>query len=190
MTTERYDPAAIESRWRARWQEMDLYRCHEDSDKPPFYCLVMFPYPSGALHVGHGRNYIIGDVVARYKTMHGFNVLHPMGWDAFGLPAENEAMDKGIHPRDSTRRYAANNRRQMDLIGASYDWEREINSSHPDFYRWTQWIFLLLYKQGWAYQAMAPVNWCETCQTTLANEEVEQGACWRCHRPVIGRDLR
>jgi len=140
--------------------------------------------------VGHCRNYVPTDVISRYHRMKGFAVLHPMGWDAFGLPAENEAIDKGVHPQDSTARYAANYRRQMTLIGASYDWEREISSADPSYYRWTQWIFLLLHKRGLAHQAIAPVNWCERCQTTLANEEVEQGTCWRCHGPVVRRDLR
>jgi leucyl-tRNA synthetase len=188
---EPYEPHGIEHKWQKRWEDANLYRTPDDNDRPTFYCLDFFPYPSGAgLSVGHCRNYVPTDVVSRHHRMKGYAVLHPMGWDAFGLPAENEAIDKGVHPRDSTRRYAANYKRQMNLIGASYDWEREISSSHPDYYRWTQWIFLLLYKRGLAYQALAPVNWCESCQTTLANEEVEQGACWRCHQPVTRRDLK
>lgn len=187
---ESYNPHTIESRWQQRWADAALYRTPEGNSRPTFYCLDFFPYPSGAgLSVGHCRNYVPTDVISRFHRMRGYAVLHPMGWDAFGLPAENEAIDKGVHPSDSTRRYAANYRRQMNLIGASYDWEREISSSHPDYYRWTQWIFLLLFKRGLAYQALAPVNWCESCQTTLANEEVEQGACWRCHQPVTRRDL-
>jgi leucyl-tRNA synthetase len=188
---ERYEPQAIEAHWQKRWAEAALYRTPEDDGRPSFYCLDFFPYPSGAgLSVGHCRNYVPTDVISRYHRMKGYAVLHPMGWDAFGLPAENEAIDKGVHPRDSTRQYAANYRRQMDLIGASYDWEREINSSEPGYYRWTQWIFLLLYRRGLAYQAQAPVNWCASCQTTLANEEVEGGQCWRCHQPVQRRDLQ
>jgi leucyl-tRNA synthetase len=187
---EPYNPQAVEPKWQKRWADAILYRTPEADGRPTFYCLDFFPYPSGAgLSVGHCRNYIPTDVLSRYHRMKGYAVLHPMGWDAFGLPAENEAIDKGVHPRDSTRRYAANYRRQMNLIGASYDWEREINSSHPEYYRWTQWIFLLMYKRGLAYRAMAPVNWCESCQTTLANNEVEQGNCWRCHEPVTRRDL-
>ncbi|MFC2015998.1 leucine--tRNA ligase [Chloroflexota bacterium] len=186
-----YVPHAIEARWRKRWEDEALYRTPEDDERPTFYCLDFFPYPSGAgLSVGHCRNYVPSDVISRYHRMKGHAVLHPMGWDAFGLPAENEAIDKGVHPRDSTRRYAANYKRQMQLIGASYDWEREINSSEPGYYRWTQWIFLLLFERGLAYQALAPVTWCPTCQTTLANEEVEDGACWRCHEPVTHRDLK
>ena len=185
-----YDPHAIEARWQRRWAEAGTHRTPEQGEHT-FYCLDFFPYPSGAgLSVGHCRNYVPTDVISRYHRMKGYAVLHPMGWDAFGLPAENEAIDKGVHPQDSTVRYASNYRRQMDLVGASYDWEREISSSDPAYYRWTQWIFLLLYKRGLAYQAMAPVNWCDHCQTTLANEEVEQGTCWRCHGPVVRRDLR
>jgi leucyl-tRNA synthetase len=189
---EPYEPRRVEEKWRKRWAEAALYRTpEEDGGRPTFYCLDFFPYPSGAgLSVGHCRNYVPTDVISRYQRMRGHAVLHPMGWDAFGLPAENEAIDKGVHPRDSTRRYAANYRRQMRLIGASYDWEREINSSDPGYYRWTQWIFLLLFKRGLAYQALAPVNWCAQCQTTLANEEVEGGTCWRCHQPVTRRDLK
>ena len=190
-TIEAYNPQAIETKWQTQWAATDLYRTPEDGAKPAFYCLDFFPYPSGAgLSVGHCRNYVPTDLISRYHRMKGYAVLHPMGWDAFGLPAENEAIDKGVHPRDSTRRYAANYRRQMDLIGASYDWGREISSSNPKYYRWTQWLFLLLYRQGLAYQALAPVNWCESCKTTLANEEVESGTCWRCHQPVARRDLK
>jgi leucyl-tRNA synthetase len=190
-TTDPYKPHAIEAKWQKQWDDASLYRTPEEDGRPTFYCLDFFPYPSGAgLSVGHCRNYVPSDVISRYHRMNGYAVLHPMGWDAFGLPAENEAMDKDVHPRDSTRRYAANYKRQLNLIGASYDWQREINSSHPEYYRWTQWIFLLLYQRGLAYQALAPVNWCESCQTTLANEEVEGGSCWRCHQPVTRRDLR
>ncbi len=188
----RYCPPEIERKWQEHWAETALYRTPtpEDDSTSTFYCLDFFPYPSGAgLSVGHCRNYVPTDVMSRFHRMRGNAVLHPMGWDAFGLPAENEAIDKGVHPRDSTRRYAANYRRQMNLVGVSYDWAREIDSSEPAYYRWTQWIFGLLYRRGLAYQALSPVNWCASCQTTLANEEVENGACWRCHRPVTRRDL-
>jgi leucyl-tRNA synthetase len=186
-----YNPHAIEGKWQRHWAETGIYRTPAPDHRPTYYCLDFFPYPSGAgLSVGHCRNYVPTDVISRYQRMRGRAVLHPMGWDAFGLPAENEAIDKGIHPRDSTERYAANYKRQMNIIGASYDWEREINSSHPEYYRWTQWIFLLLHGRGLAYQALAPVNWCASCQTTLANEEVEAGACWRCHQQVTRRDLK
>jgi leucyl-tRNA synthetase len=190
-TIEPYSPQETESKWQKIWSDTGLHHTPEGGKRPTFYCLDFFPYPSGVgLSVGHCRNYVPTDVVSRYHRMKGYAVLHPMGWDAFGLPAENEALDKGIHPRDSVRRYAANYRRQMNLVGASYDWEREINASHPDYYRWTQWIFLLLHERGLAYQALAAVNWCNTCQTTLANEEVEGENCWRCHQPVTRRDLR
>ncbi len=190
-TRDPYHPHSIEAKWQKQWAEKALYRTPEKNDRPTFYCLDFFPYPSGAgLSVGHCRNYVPTDVISRYHRMKGYAVLHPMGWDAFGLPAENESINQGIHPRESTRRYAANYKRQMNLIGASYDWEREISSSHPAYYRWTQWIFLLLYKRGLAYQSLAPVNWCESCKTTLANAEVEAGNCWRCHQPVSRRDLQ
>jgi leucyl-tRNA synthetase len=140
-----YEFKEIEETWRKRWKELDLYRTPTDKSKPKFYCLDFFPYPSGdGLSVGHCRNYIPTDVISRYKRMKGFNVLHPMGWDAFGLPAENEAIMKGLHPMETVPRYVANYKRQLDLIGASYDWSREINSSHPEYYKWTQWFFLLL----------------------------------------------
>ena len=190
-TQDPYHPHSIEAKWQKQWAEKALYRTPETDDHPTFYCLDFFPYPSGAgLSVGHCRNYAPTDIISRYHRMKGYAVLHPMGWDAFGLPAENEAINQGIHPRESTRRYAANYKRQMNLIGASYDWEKEISSSHPAYYRWTQWIFLLLYKRGLAYQALAPVNWCASCKTTLANAEVEGGNCWRCHQPVTRRDLQ
>ena len=162
-----------------------------------FYCLDFFPYPSGAgLTVGHCRNYVPTDVISRYYKMCGYDVLHPMGWDAFGLPAENEAIKHGTHPAETTARYAANYKRQMQLIGCDHDWDREISSSDPAYYRWTQWFFLLLYRRGLAYRADGPVTWCPRCQTVLAHEEVEGitrpgdiGTCWRCHTPVVERKL-
>lgn len=187
---EKYNPQEIEEKWRKIWQENKLYKTEETKEKPKYYCLDFFPYPSGdGLSVGHCKNYIPTDVFSRFKRMCGFNVLHPMGWDAFGQPAEQEAISKGIHPKITTAKYTANYKRQLNLIGASYDWEREINSSHPDYYKWTQWFFLLLYKRGLAYRAKAPVNWCPNCLTVLANEEVEDGKCWRCNGKVIKRDL-
>jgi leucyl-tRNA synthetase len=188
-TDDDYDPWKIEARLHKRWAEEATYRTPEpESGQETFYCLDFFPYPSGAgLSVGHGRNYVPSDVVARYQRMQGKAVLHPMGWDAFGLPAENEAMKQGVHPAESTTRYAANYRRQLTLLGCSYDWEREINSSHPGYYRWNQAFFLALYRRGLAYRAAAPVNWCESCQTVLAAEEIEAGTCWRCHQPVVRR---
>jgi leucyl-tRNA synthetase len=188
--TEAYDPKQIEPKWQARWQQARLFRTQEDPSKPKCYVLAFFPYPSGdGLSVGHCRNYIPCDVVARLMRMRGYNVLHPMGWDAFGLPAENEAINKGSHPKYTVPRYVANYKRQMNLIGLSYDWEREINSSQPDYYKWTQWWFLQLYKRGLAYRANAPVNWCPQCRTVLANEEVEGGKCWRCGTLVEKRDM-
>ena len=187
-----YDVQQIEAKWRQVWAETAIYRTPRDPQGNTFYCLEFFPYPSGeGLSVGHGRNYVPTDVVSRYRRMRGDAVLHPMGWDAFGLPAENEAIKRGIHPRETTRRYAANYRRQMTLIGCSYDWEREINSSDPGYYRWTQWFFLLLYRRGLAYRAMGQQWWCPVCRTVLANEQVESGGvCWRCHQPVERRDLK
>jgi leucyl-tRNA synthetase len=186
-----YDAQQIEAKWRQAWAETALYRTPPEPHGRTTYCLEFFPYPSGeGLSVGHGRNYVPTDVFSRYRRMRGDAVLHPMGWDAFGLPAENEAIKRGVHPRETTTRYAANYRRQMTLIGCSYDWEREIDSSKPRFYRWTQWLFLLLYGRGLAYRAVGQQWWCPTCRTVLANEEVESGAtCWRCHQPVEKRDL-
>ncbi|MBN1813149.1 MAG: leucine--tRNA ligase [Anaerolineae bacterium] len=180
----------MEAKWQKRWAETNIYRTPTPPHSQTFYCLDFFPYPSGdGLSVGHGRNYAPSDVISRYHRMKGYAVLHPMGWDAFGLPAENEAIKKGIHPRETTTRYAANYRRQMTRIGCSYDWEREINSSTPDFYRWTQWFFLLLYQRGLAYRAVGRQWWCPECKTVLADEQIEHGTCWRCHKPPHKRDL-
>jgi len=184
-----YDFKKVESRWQAYWKETGLFRCPDRSEQPKFYCLVMFPYPSGTLHVGHGRNYIIGDVVARYMKMRGYNVLHPMGWDAFGLPAENAAIKRGIHPRVSVGQSIATMKRQINSLGICYDWDREINTSEPHYYRWTQWVFLKLYERGLAYRKDAPVNWCPACRTALANEEVVDGRCERCDHEVTLREL-
>jgi leucyl-tRNA synthetase len=190
MKETRYNPQEIEPKWQQRWREADLFKCREDKTKEKFYCLEFFPYPSGdGLSVGHCRNYIPTDVICRYKRMRGFEVLHPMGWDAFGLPAENEAIKKKSHPSKTVPLYVANYKRQMNMVGLSYDWSREINSSTPEYYRWTQWIFLLLYKRGLAYRASAPVNWCPSCGTVLANEEVEGGKCWRCGSDAEKRNL-
>ncbi|MGI9950839.1 leucine--tRNA ligase [Moorellaceae bacterium AZ2] len=185
----RYNFKEIEPKWQRRWDASELYKVTEDKAKPKFYCLEMFPYPSGNLHMGHVRNYSIGDVVARYKRMRGFNVLHPMGWDAFGLPAENAAIKHGIHPAEWTWRNIANMRRQLQAMGISYDWEREIATCHPSYYKWTQWLFLQMYKHGLAYRKKAAVNWCPSCATVLANEQVVGGACERCGTPVTHRDL-
>lgn len=187
---ERYEPAEIEPKWRARWQEADLFVTREEAGKPKFYGLDFFPYPSGAgLSVGHCRNYVPTDVICRAKRMQGHNVLHPMGFDAFGLPAENEAIKRKRHPSEMIEEYAANYKRQMDLIGISYDWSRTFKSSEPSYYRWTQWIFLKLYEKGLAYRADAPVNWCPKDKTALANEEVVGGLCERCGTPVEKRNI-
>ncbi|MDN5344702.1 MAG: leucyl-tRNA synthetase [Clostridia bacterium] len=185
----RYNFKEIEPKWQRRWEASDLYRVTEDDTKPKFYCLEMFPYPSGNLHMGHVRNYSIGDVVARFKRMCGYNVLHPMGWDAFGLPAENAAIHRGIPPAEWTWSNIANMRRQLHAMGISYDWDREVATCHPNYYRWTQWLFLQMYKHGLAYRKQAAVNWCPSCATVLANEQVVDGACERCHTPVMRKDL-
>ncbi len=186
---ERYPFAQIEPKWQRYWDEQQIFQVDTQGREHSYYCLTMFPYPSGTMHVGHGRNYIIGDVVTRYKTIRGFNVLSPMGWDAFGLPAENAAKDIGIHPRESTSQNIARMKEQLHEWGVAYDWSREIDTSTPEYYRWTQWIFLKLYERGLAFQKNASVNWCELC-TTLANEEVlGDGTCERCGRPVSKKDL-
>ncbi len=187
---ERYDAQAIDEKWRRRWQEADVYRTETFSSKPTYYCLDFFPYPSGeGLSVGHLRNYIPVDAMGRYMRMCGYEVLHPMGWDAFGLPAEQDAIDKGIHPAVSTKQYAANYKRQLTMVGCGYDWSREINSSSPEYYKWTQWFFLLLHKRGLAYRSEGLQWWCETCGA-LANEEVlSDGTCWRGHSGIKRRAL-
>ncbi len=188
---KRYEPKDIEPKWQKRWESADLFRTREEPGRPKFYALDFFPYPSGeGLSVGHLRNYIPTDVLARTKYMQGYNVLHPMGWDAFGLPAENEALAKKTHPAPMVRRYAENYKKQMKLVGLSFDWSREINSSSPEFYRWTQWIFLILFKRGLAYHAEYPANWCPRCSTVLANEEVVGGLCWRCDTVVEKKILK
>jgi len=187
---EHYPFSEIEPRWRKFWNDNGTFRVDTGKRGKKFYCLTMFPYPSGTMHVGHGRNYIIGDVLTRYMIMRGYDVLSPMGWDAFGLPAENAAKDMGIHPGESTARNISHMKRQLDSWGIGYDWNREVTTSDPGYYRWTQWIFLELFKRGLAYQKKAPVNWCELC-TTLANEEVlPDGSCERCGRQVSKKDLK
>ncbi len=186
---ERYDFKNIELKWQKKWDQENTYRVQDFSERPKYYCLEMFPYPSGKLHMGHVRNYSIGDVVARFKTMRGYNVLHPMGWDAFGLPAENAAIKNGTHPADWTWDNIASMKAQLKQLGLSYDWEREVATCHPDYYRWTQWIFLQLYKQGKCYKKTSSVNWCPSCGTVLANEQVVEGACERCSTPVEQKEL-
>jgi leucyl-tRNA synthetase len=187
---EKYDFRTVEKKWRAYWNKIDLYRTGDDPDKPDIYILDYFPYPSGeGLSVGHTRNYVPSCVSSRCHRMKGYNVLHPMGWDAFGLPAENYAIAHHIHPRESTKIFTDTYRRQMKLVECSYDWSREINSTFPDYYRWTQWFFLLLYRRGLAYRAMGSQWWCPKDQTILANEQVEDGRCWRCGTPVVKKEL-
>ncbi|MCW2277110.1 leucine--tRNA ligase [Heliophilum fasciatum] len=186
---ERYDFQAIEPQWQQQWQDEHIYRVTEDPAKPKYYCLEMFPYPSGNLHMGHVRNYSIGDVVARFKTMQGFNVLHPMGWDAFGLPAENAAIKHGVPPADWTKSNIANMRTQLKTMGLSYDWDREVATCTPEYYKWTQWLFLQFYNAGLAYKKKANVNWCPSCATVLANEQVVEGACERCDSTVEKKAL-
>ena len=187
---EKYIPQEIEKKWQHIWEESKCDCCHEDDKKPPYYVLEMFPYPSGNLHMGHVRNYTIGDVIARYRRMNGYNVLHPMGYDAFGMPAENADIKHNIPPEDWTFSNIANMTRQQKALGLSYDWDREIATCHEKYYKWTQWIFELLYKRGLAYRKEAKVNWCEKCNTVLANEQVIDGKCWRCDTPVVKKDLK
>ncbi|MGE5554455.1 MAG: leucine--tRNA ligase [Betaproteobacteria bacterium] len=186
----KYDFRAIEPKWQKRWEEAGLYQVTEDAAKPKYYCLEMFPYPSGRLHIGHLRNYSLGDVVARFFTMNGYNVLHPIGWDAFGLPAENAAIKHGVFPRNWTLDNVAYMRKQLKSLGLSYDWRREVTTCLPDYYKWTQWLFLQFYKAGLAHKKKAPVNWCPSCQTVLANEQVVNGGhCDRCDALVTRKDL-
>ncbi|HOL49581.1 MAG TPA: leucine--tRNA ligase [bacterium] len=188
---KKYEPSSIEEKWRKIWEETSVnYTDVSNVTVKKYYCLDMFPYPSGSgLHVGHWRGYVLSDVWARYKRLQGYHVLHPMGWDSFGLPAENDAIKKGIHPRISTKNNIDNIRRQLKEIGAMYDWTKEINTSDPEYYRWTQWIFLQMYHRGLAYRAEMPINWCPNCKTGLANEEVISGNCERCGSTVTRKRL-
>ncbi|MBI4524744.1 MAG: leucine--tRNA ligase [Deltaproteobacteria bacterium] len=186
---ERYFPKTIEEKWQRLWEEKKSFSVEEDPRQSKYYVLEMFPYPSGRIHMGHVRNYSIGDVVARYKRMRGYNVLHPMGWDAFGLPAENAAIERGIHPQAWTRENIQYMKMQLKQMGFSYDWDREIATCDPQYYRWNQWIFLKLYERGLAYKKNSSVNWCPSCETVLANEQVIEGACWRCETAVVQKEL-
>jgi leucyl-tRNA synthetase len=188
----RYNPAEIEPKWQSVWDaDAGLYAAEgHDSGKPKYYCLEMLPYPSGKLHMGHVRNYSIGDALARYMWMRGHNVLHPMGWDAFGLPAENAALKNGVPPREWTLSNIAAMRKQMQRLGFSYDWNTEVTTCLPDYYRWNQWFFLKMFEAGLAYRKMSKVNWCPECATVLANEQVVGGCCWRHEDTVVEqRDL-
>jgi leucyl-tRNA synthetase len=184
-----YNPKLIEEKWQKKWDLEGLHRTKETSSLSKAYILEMFPYPSGNIHMGHVRNYVLGDVIARYYRFNRYNVLHPMGWDAFGLPAENAAIKRGIHPARWTWNNIENMREQLKRLGISYDWSRELATCDPSYYKWTEWFFLLLYKRGLAYKSKARVNWCPSCKTVVANEEVVDGGCWRCHTPVEDRYL-
>ena len=186
---ERYCPQEIEAKWQKIWETEHSCHTEMDTTKPKYYALEMFPYPSGKLHMGHVRNYSIGDVIARFRTMEGHNVLHPMGFDSFGMPAENAAIKNKVHPAEWTYANIANMEKQQRALGLAYDWDREVITCREDYYRWTQWLFELFYKKGLAYKKKASVNWCDTCGTVLANEQVEDGKCWRCKSEVHKKDL-
>jgi len=176
---ESYDPAAVERAAQQYWDERCAFEVREDPARTKFYCLSMLPYPSGKLHMGHVRNYTIGDVLARFLRMQGHNVLQPMGWDAFGLPAENAAIKRGIHPREWTHANIESFKRVCNRFGFSYDWRREISTCEPEYYKWNQWFFLRMLEKGIAYRKRSRVNWCSKCMTVLANEQVVDGCCWR-----------
>lgn len=186
---EKYNFSETEIKWQKYWSERKLYSANDDTSQEKFYCLEMFPYPSGKIHMGHVRNYAIGDVIARYKRMRGFNVLHPMGWDAFGLPAENAARKHGVHPAKWTYENINYMKKQLNSLGLSYDWEREITTCSPEYYRWNQWFFLKLFEKRLAYKKASFVNWCPSCATVLANEQVIDSGCWRCGSTVIQKEL-
>lgn len=186
---DKYNFTEIEKKWQDKWKAADVFKTTEDKDKEKYYVLEMFPYPSGKLHMGHVRNYSIGDVIARFKTMKGYNVLHPMGWDSFGLPAENAAIKHGAAPSEWTWNNIDEMRDQLGELGLSYDWDREVATCHPDYYKWMQWIFIQFYKKGLAYKKENPENWCPSCQTVLANEQVVDGQCERCGAEVGKKEL-
>ncbi|MBI1737766.1 MAG: class I tRNA ligase family protein, partial [Acidobacteria bacterium] len=185
-----YEPQTIEAKWQKLWDEQGAFRAVVDPARPKYYVLEMLPYPSGTLHMGHMRNYTIGDSIARFKRMQGFNVLHPIGWDSFGLPAENAAIKHGIPPRDWTNTNIQELKRACRRFGFSYDWDREISTCEPEYYRWNQWFFLRMFERGLAYRKPSRVNWCPKCQTVLANEQAENGFCWRHENtPVEAREI-
>src|SRR5690242_14832710 len=185
----RYQPSSIEPKWQRRWEERHAFRARPVAGQPSYYMLEMFPYPSGRLHMGHVRNYSIGDVIARQRRMAGYEVLHPMGWDAFGLPAENAAIQNRVHPARWTYDNIDHMRRQLQRLGCSYDWERELATCDPRYYRWEQLFFVRMLERGLAYRRRSLVNWCPRCETVLANEQVEDGRCWRCDTAVVEREL-
>ncbi len=189
MSEQEYTFSEIEKKWQKIWEDRKVFSSDHSSDGKKYYILEMFPYPSGRIHMGHVRNYTIGDLAARYKRMKGFNVLHPMGWDSFGLPAENAAIKNNIPPYRWTKENIAHMKSQLKKLGLSYDWSREVTTYEPDYYRWNQWFFLRMYEKGLAYKKLASVNWCPQCATVLANEQVEDGRCWRCESEVVQKDL-
>ena len=189
QNSAKYDFKAIEQKWQQKWQEDKTFQVEVDHNQPKYYLLEMFPYPSGRIHMGHVRNYSIGDVIARYKRMNGFNVMHPIGWDAFGLPAENAAIKNNSHPARWTHENIDYMKSQLRKMGFSYDWNRELATCDPEYYRWEQLFFIELFKKGLVYQKVTTVNWCESCQTVLANEQVIEGCCWRCDKPIIPREM-
>lgn len=186
---EKYDPQHVELTWQKYWTDRNLFATGVHHSRKQFYCLEMFPYPSGEIHMGHVRNYAIGDVIARYKRMRGYDVLHPMGWDAFGLPAENAAIKHGVHPSEWTYRNIAHMKTQLNRLGLSYDWDREVTTCNPEYYRWNQWFFLKMLENGLAYRKYSYVNWCPSCTTVLANEQVIDEKCWRCDSVVVQKKL-
>ncbi len=179
-----YDPQQIEPRWQKAWDDAGLYIARDDSDKPPFYALHMFPYPSGDIHMGHVEAFSLADAVARFQRLRGFEVMNPIGWDSFGLPAENAAIQRGADPKEWTYRNIETHRETMFRLGFSWDWSRRLHTSDPEYYKWTQWLFKQLFKAGWAYRKDALVNWCPKDRTVLANEQVVDGVCERCDTPV------
>ena len=189
MLEKEYYAQKFEEKWKKIWDEKNPYKAENFSDKPKFYALSMLPYPSGKLHMGHVRNYTITDVIARFKKAQGYNVLHPMGWDSFGLPAENAAIQHGANPETWTLDNIKYMKEQLKKLGLSVDWSREVTTCLPDYYKWTQWLFIQLYKKGLVYKKTAPVNWCEKCHTVLANEQVIDGKCWRCDTEVTKKNL-
>ncbi len=186
---EKYNALGIEKKWQEHWDREKLFTIQEDPDREKFYCLEMFPYPSGRIHMGHVRNYVIGDVITRYKRMRGFNVLHPMGWDAFGMPAENAAIKHGVHPSKWTFENISYMKEQLNRLGLSYDWQREVTTCTPEYYKWNQWFFLKMRERGLVYRKASSLNWCPSCETVLANEQVIDEGCWRCDTTVVQKEL-
>ena len=186
---EEYNFKQIEEKWQDIWKNTNAFAAVEDTNRKKFYCLEMYPYPSGRIHMGHVRNYAIGDVISRFMKMQGLSVIHPIGWDALGLPAENAAIKHGTHPEKWTLDNVAYMKKQLMRMGFSYDWDREVNTCLPEYYRWNQWIFLKLFEKGQAFRKKSWVNWCPQCQTVLANEQVISGACWRCESEVKQKDM-